>query len=208
MIQELSHQLDSWRHLLPAALQWSDEERFAHPDDGTPHNPKKMMFVPDEGPGRAADYRFNIEISTAQLRSRYYYARFMMYRPFVYKAMHFPELMTAADAGYAGACLQAAMLWPICMSPCRDRKRLLPVLFSWTQNFLGVLLILRMTMEHPVLMRIREQYCDEEEFRLTVLLLLDWIIDMKQMEGIGAWGWKVLKQLYPDALEAAGRFAS
>lgn len=35
-------------------------------------------------------HKYNLDVVTGQLRTRFYYARFIMYRPFVYKALHFP----------------------------------------------------------------------------------------------------------------------
>jgi hypothetical protein len=43
-------------------------------------------------------YPYVYDIQVALLRTRYYQAKYMVYRPFVYKALHFPEQMTQEDA--------------------------------------------------------------------------------------------------------------
>lgn len=131
VINELARQLESWRALLPAALQWSDADRFAYPSANSLYTrrPSMPLFtVTKESMRNEQSFSAILDILTAQLRSRYYYARFMIYRPFIFKALHYSELMSPEDRQLAGRCLQSALLWPIAMSTCKDRKRLVPVL--------------------------------------------------------------------------------
>jgi hypothetical protein len=51
-------------------------------------------------------YPYFYDIQVALLRTRYYQAKYMIYRPFVYKALHFPEQMTQEDAEGAAECLR------------------------------------------------------------------------------------------------------
>lgn len=51
--------------------------------------------------------------------------------------------------------LQSCLKWPITLAPSSRRKRLVPYLFCWSQNFTGILLILHLTRVHPVLHQIR-----------------------------------------------------
>jgi hypothetical protein len=98
VIREMARQLDSWRSLLPRPLQWLDSDMLDFPNfDPTSRRPNEPLFSPDQG-SVPIGHRYNLDVVTAQLRTRFYYARFMMFRPFVYKALHFPELMTADDA--------------------------------------------------------------------------------------------------------------
>ncbi len=149
----------------------------------------------DQGPVPIG-HKYNLDVVNAQLRTRFYYARFMMYRPFVYKALHFPELMTADDASCCALAIKSACLWPIAMAPPKNKKRLVPHLFAWTQNFMGILLILRMTTENECLRRICESQVNQEDIRKTVSLMLEWIQDVKQMCGVADWSWRVLEPLY------------
>ena len=196
VIRELARQLDSWRSLLPRPLQWADNDKFDFPNsDPTSRRPNEALFSPDQGPVPIG-HKYNLDVVTAQLRTRFYYARFMMYRPFVYKALHFPELMNEDDANCCALAIKSACLWSICMAPPKNKKRLLPHLFAWTQNFMGILLILRMTTENECLQRICESRVNHEDIQKTASLMLDWVRDVKQLDGIAEWSWRLLEPLY------------
>ena len=196
VIRELARQLDSWRSLLPRPLQWSDEDRCDFPNtDPTQRRPNEPLFTPDQGPVPIS-HRYNLDVVTAQLRTRFYYARFIMYRPFVYKALHFPELMTQDDVTCCALAIKSACLWPIAMAPPKHKKRLVPHLFAWTQNFMGILLILRMTTENEFLKQICDSQVSRDEIELTMRLMLEWIRDVRQMCGIADWSWRLLEPLY------------
>ncbi|KAF2808702.1 uncharacterized protein BDZ99DRAFT_389599 [Mytilinidion resinicola] len=202
IINELKTQLDDWRHALPVALQWHDADRFAYPNhSGSRGVPGAQQVLFRFNQGTAESWRGNIlDIITAQLRSRYYYAEFMVYRAFVFKALHHPNSMTHEDKEMAARCLRSALLWPIAMWPCKSRKRLVPVLFAWTQNFIGVLLVLRMLTVDKCLHDIMGHYLDQGEVEQTVMLLLDWMRDVKQIDGIAEWSWTFLERLYDDVV--------
>lgn len=119
-----------------------------------------------------------------------------MYRPFVYKALHFPELMSEDDETCCALAIKSACSWSILMAPPKDKKRLVPHLFAWTQNFLGVLLILRMTTENDYLGQICQSQVNEGEIQTAASLMLDWIKDVKQLCGIADWAWGILQPLY------------
>jgi hypothetical protein len=75
----------------------------------------------------------------------------------------------------------------------------LPIPFSQslrTQNLIGILLILRMRHENDCLARICAERVNPEEISRSVGLMLDWIRDMRQVDGIANWGWTVLEPLY------------
>ena len=196
VIRELARQLDSWRSLLPRPLQWSDNDKFDFPSaDPNSRRPNEPMFNLDQG-AVAIGHKYNLDVVTAQLRTRFYYARFMMYRPFVYKALHFSELMTADDANCCALAIKSACLWSIAMAPPKNKKRLVPHLFAWTQNFLGILLILRMTTENECLRRICESQVNHEDIESTVTMMLEWVRDVKQVDGVADWTWRILEPLY------------
>ncbi|KAK5162475.1 hypothetical protein LTR04_003649 [Oleoguttula sp. CCFEE 6159] len=196
MIKELARQLESWRNLLPHALQWSDSEKYDFPSFGSnSRRPTEPLFAPDQG-AVPINHKYNLDTVTAQLRTRFYYARFMIYRPFVYKALHFAELMTADDVECTALCIESACCWPLAMPPTKNKKRLVPYLFAWTQNFLGILLILRMSTENPCLRQICEERVNRDEMETAAGLMLDWIRDIRQVDGIAEWSWKILEPLY------------
>ena len=198
VIREMVRQLDSWRALLPRPLQWSDNDKFDFPaTDPTARRPNEPLFCPDQGP-IPIGHKYNLDVVTAQLRTRFYYARFMMYRPFVYKALHFPELMTPDDCSCCALAIKSACLWPLAMAPPKNKKRLVPHLFAWTQNFLGILLILKMTSANECLRRIVEEggVVGRQEIDMTIRLMLEWVRDVRQVDGIAEWGWGILEPLY------------
>ncbi|KAG8630423.1 hypothetical protein KVT40_002042 [Elsinoe batatas] len=196
LINELARQLESWRTYLPQALQWSDADTHSFPNVNplARRQPSPLFTVQDNG--EPVTHRYNLDIVTGHLRTRFYYARYMIYRPFIFKALHFPEAMTPDDASYCALAIQSACMWPLAMSPCKNKKRLVPHLFTWTQNFVGILLIMRMTSESECLRRICEERVNMRDMQLTVGLMLEWIADMKEVDGIAEWSWGLLEPLF------------
>lgn len=198
VVREMVRQLDSWRALLPRPLQWSDSDKFDFPaSDPTNRRPNEPLFSVDQGP-IPIGHKYNLDVVTAQLRTRFYYARFMMYRPFVYKALHFPELMTPDDANCCALAIKAACLWPLSMAPPKNKKRLVPHLFAWTQNFMGILLILRMSTVNDCLREIVQEggVVGRQEIDMSIRLMLEWVRDVRQVDGIAEWSWAILEPLY------------
>lgn len=192
----MARQLDSWRSLLPRQLQWLDNEMFDFPyTDSGKRKPLDQLFAPDQG-GVPTRHRYNLDIATAYLRTRFYYARYLLYRPFVFKVLHFPELLTKDDADCAAASIRSALMWPMVMAPPKDKKRLVPFLFTWTQSFISILLVLEMTRVNTALRNICENRIDPEHVQTTVGLMLDWLRDVKQFDGIAAWSWEILQPLF------------
>ncbi|KAI6880633.1 hypothetical protein KC334_g16761 [Hortaea werneckii] len=139
---------------------------------------------------------FNLDIVTAGLQTRFYYARLMVHLPFVYKALHFPTEMTLSDMEKCLIAIQSACDWPLAVAPPRNKKRLVPHLFAWTQNFIGVLLLLRMSMTESNLHAFCKGRIREARITLAATLMLDWLYDMRQVDPIAAWGWQMLEPLF------------
>ena len=94
---------------------------------------------------------------------------------------------------------QSCLKWPLLLSPTSRRKRLIPWLFGWSQNFLGILLIIHMTQINPMLRDIRTQLCGprfEAEVNESVDLMLDWIRDLKSSDAIARWCYRILQPIY------------
>lgn len=200
MIKELAHQLELWRSLLPTSLQWTDESRHDFPDlsDSMDHRSQEQLFVLDQG-RHPVSHQFSLDIATGQLRTRFYYARFTIYRPFLYKVLHHPAIITPQDAEYCALAVASACLWPLAMAPARNKKRLVPHLFTWTQNFIGILLMLFVATKEYTLRQICDEKVDREVMEQTAMLLLDWVQDIKQVDDIAAWAWKILEPLCTDS---------
>lgn len=199
IIREMAHQLDSWRSLLPQPLQWTENAILDLPGGrSTTPRPEELLFSttgPRLGP---IGHRHNLDIVNAQLRTRFYYARFMLFRPFIYKALHSPKSVTTDDADCCALAIESACLWPMSMAPPKDKKRLVPHQFTWTQNMIGVLLILRMTQEEGVLKQLCEGRINRDDLDSTIVLLLNWVKDVKQVDGIAEWSWNILEPLFAE----------
>jgi hypothetical protein len=144
-------------------------------------------------------YSYALDVQVALLRSRYYYTKYLIHRPFLYKALHYPDAMVHEDAVGVAECLKSMLKWPVAMSPTCRHKRLVPCLFFFTQNFFGILVLLHLTTTVPILRRIRSTLCGER-FELdageTVGLYLDWLRDLKAIDPGAAWHWEVVKAIY------------
>lgn len=128
-LTQLAGQLEQWRSLLPRDLRWKESEpasfplsslqpSFSSPLD--PHLGIALRPPRQEHPGQelfAADmnaepivFPYVYDIQVALLRTRYYYARYMVHRPYVYKALHFPDHMTQEDAEGVAECLKVCQM--------------------------------------------------------------------------------------------------
>ena len=78
------------------------------PRQGQPGNPLGPLFTSDLD-SEPVQYPYAYDVQVALLRAtRYYCAKYMVYRPFVYKALHFPEQMTQEDAEGVAECLRVS----------------------------------------------------------------------------------------------------
>jgi hypothetical protein len=179
VIAELGRQLDSWRALLPDAIQWRDSDRLRMGDETV-----------------VLTHEINSNTLAAELHTRFHYARHILYRPFVYKALHFPELLTADDVDYCVLAVQAACLWPVFFPPPKDRKRLVPHLFAWTNGSIGVLLIMRMIRVNETLRGVCEGRVSEREVDETVAVILDWLEGIRRFDAIAEWAWTVFEPMF------------
>ncbi|KAG9242385.1 hypothetical protein BJ878DRAFT_535930 [Calycina marina] len=211
----LASQLGEWRSILPAKLQWDEDQPESFPVLQRQAMDKFMKQVdpnltPQTGHGdrnlftadlnaQYIDYPYVYDIQVALLRTRYYYAKYMVYRPYVYKALHFPNLIQEEDAQGVAECLRCCIKWPLALSPASRHKRMIPYLFCWSQNFLTILIIVHMTQHNDMLRNIRAQLAGprfEAEIDATVETMIDWIRDLKNSDPISSWCWKILASIY------------
>lgn len=94
LISELWRQLQAWRQHLPPALNWNDDDLRRDTEPAT--TPTAWQHaVPDE------PAEFNLldsrTVLNASLQTRYKYAQYLMWRPYIYKVLHFPNLITEED---------------------------------------------------------------------------------------------------------------
>jgi hypothetical protein len=193
LCQELVHQLDLWRDALPQKLQWSDNDRFDF-EEVEPLSTALLScsFSPLQnlGPG-VIDH--NTDIVVAQLRTRFYHARFSICRPFIYKALHLPQLMTADDRVKCAFAIDAACLWPLSLAPPKNKKYLIPHLFSWTQNFLAMIFVLRMCGKSRYLRDVcHERGVAEDDRESAISSMIRWLEDVRQVDEIADWSIRLL----------------
>ncbi|KAI1459356.1 hypothetical protein F4805DRAFT_78538 [Annulohypoxylon moriforme] len=211
MMKNMASQLDQWRGLLPVYLRWEEENPGAFSTSAEELYDDQSMYpspVPDlhtnfmfsaDLDNPPVTYPYAVDIQTANLRTRYYYVKYLIYRPFIFKALHHPEQVTHDDAEGIAECLKAMLKWPITMSPTCFHKRLIPCLFFWSQNLLGVLLILHLTQKVPILVRIRTSLMGtkfDQDANETAVLCIDWIRDLKDTDATSLWCWEILKGVY------------
>jgi hypothetical protein len=108
--------------MLPRDIQWAEDDpaSFPSPQQADPGNINKtldpnlsldpaqsrMPLFSTDLDKEPIQYPYVYDIQVALLRTRYYQAKYMVYRPFVYKALHFPEQMTQEDAEGVAECLR------------------------------------------------------------------------------------------------------
>jgi len=172
---------------LPQPLQWLSSNEPGSVSDDMQLRRLDELGIPIALSSASSMKQQAYGLATAQLRTRFHYARFMLYRPFVYKALHNPEKMTAADADFCVWAIRSACRWSLAMNSIKNQKRLFPHLFAWTQTSVGTLLILRMTLKNDCLRYICDEQIDRQEISLATSILLAWLRDVKQLDGIAEW---------------------
>ncbi|KAK7987927.1 JmjC domain-containing protein [Apiospora arundinis] len=190
-IKQLAMQLDRWRGMLPSHLCWQDDPAntgHVYPPP-VPSMHDSFVFTADlDAP--PVIYPFAADIQAAILRTRYYYVKFLLHRPYIYKALHHPESMTHEDAEGVAIALKSTL---------RNQKRLIPCLYCWSQKFLAVLLILHLSQQVPILARIRATHLGDRfntDAKQTTALYIDWIRDLKDIDPTALWCWSILKEVY------------
>lgn len=124
-LKQLSAKLAQWRGLLPQELQWADDNPLSFPTlqsanlesfdqsldpnlSPSVHNSGYALFTADLD-SEPAYYQYMYDVQVALLRSRYYYTKYVVHQPFVYKALHYPEQLTEDDARGVAECLQVRL---------------------------------------------------------------------------------------------------
>lgn len=160
---------------------------------------QQMLLITTSLDAVPIPYPYTDNIHGAMLRTRYYLAKLVLYRPFIFKALHHPARMVQEDFDGVAQCLRACLKWPIIAALSSSRKRLIPCLLFWTQNILGALVILHLSRQVPILLNIRTTLCGDSfelEARETVDLYLEWLRDLSPVDRAAEWAWDVVSCLY------------
>jgi hypothetical protein len=97
IVQELSQQLSDWRSHLPAAIAWNDDQSVETMEDtymSDFNQATGKQSGPDPGLTEVICFR---AVLNAALRTRYKYAEFLIWRSYIYRALHVPGDLTIYD---------------------------------------------------------------------------------------------------------------
>jgi hypothetical protein len=109
--------------MLPRDLQWPEDDPTSFPapqpanltgfgrqlDPNLSRSSGQQTNLPlftSDLDSEPVHYPYVYDVQVALLRTRFYYAKYIVYRPLVYKALHFPDQMTQEDAEGAAECLR------------------------------------------------------------------------------------------------------
>lgn len=200
MVREFARRLDNWQTTLPQPLRWSS---FDQPHETASTKETELHEVEDVNVSESLVSTQELQHQTsgilkAQLRTRFYYARSMLYRPFIYKAVHESEQMTAVDIDFCALAIRSSCAWPLSISTVQKQKRLFPHLFSWTQTSVETLLLLRMALKDDCLRDICHEQVMLEEIEAAQSILEHWLHDVGQLDGVAEWACSFLGAIDKD----------
>lgn len=191
MTSDLILDLDAWRLTLPMPLRWADDGRYSHnalsPNWplGTPPSPETDIRM------RLSDTCLNIGL--ANLQTRYYQARSLLLRPYLYRMMFGPLSPRSNDRVHCGQALQSMLWWPLFVAPSKDMKRLVPHHSTWTQGAIDNLRLFALIRHNDGLKRLCEECVDLRLLRATVAHNICWLADLSFMNGLAGWAWELLR---------------
>jgi hypothetical protein len=118
MADELRHQLEQWAVNQPDLIKVATETSLAAKYDSPAHI-----------------------VASSLLKMRYRVGIFHIGRPFLYKAIQQPFLITQADLKICADALSYAMDWPLALDPCVGLPSFMPLKFFIAGQMFGQLLI-------------------------------------------------------------------
>jgi hypothetical protein len=112
--------------------------------------------------------------------------------------------MTDNDRKECVLAVRIACFWPSCLLPLADRNHLLPHLFSWTQTFLSMTLLLRACR----LFESFEGFGDEsgelqEHVERSVDLMIAWLEGIRHEDRVADWGLRVFEACFVPYLDSS-----
>ena len=80
------------------------------------------------------------------------------------------------------------------MRELNEKKRLIPYMFTWTQTFLGILLILNALWKNGILQDVIEEGAvDRLQLDDATATMLVWMEDASPIDSMAEWSWPLLK---------------
>lgn len=183
--------MQRWREHLPPALQWTESTALEIPSEQIESS---AIVLKADG---IVYKMISVDlILTASLQTRYRYAEYLIWRPYIYKALHSEDSVTGYDLTGCEKAIMACTQWPITLPLFQERKRLLPHLFEYSHAFFGVLILLHICSFNKVLRPLLEAPETYTRVERSKTLLLEWLSDMKEIHPVANWGWQLIRLLY------------
>ncbi|PCH00765.1 Hypothetical protein PENO1_046240 [Penicillium occitanis (nom. inval.)] len=123
---ELHKQVEEWRKNLPSAIQFSEKNSDTTLNDdrspsisGTARTPTSLAVL----------------VADSMLRARYRICKFHIGRPYLYKALRTPALLTDEDYEQIRSGLRFAMDWPMIRGVFRLMRSCIPIRFAFCSQY-------------------------------------------------------------------------
>jgi len=195
LIQELSQQLTNWRRYLPAAIAWDDDQSI----EAVENMDMSASGYAYHGEGGVGPSMINSKsILNATLRTRYKYAEYLIWRPYIYRALEVPSEMTRDDVECCYKAYKACSMWPLTSTTFQSQRRLIPHLYEYTHTLFGILVLFYVSSFSMALRPILESDHLFKEIETTKALCLAWIRDMKVVHPVANWCWHQLRIMYGE----------
>lgn len=203
VLGEMSRQLEAWRNALPSSLRWVDmypplvspDIDLLDPRDARDDQAQSPQGSTQRGT-KAINSESGLELIKAMLQARYYHAQGTLHLVSVYRAIHHEQPISADNAGGFVAAIRSACDLSFAIEPLRGKKRLVPHQFTWIQSFTGSLLILRVVSDNSQLRALCQGAMPEGQIQRAESIMLGWLRDMIQIDGIAKWSWQILEPVY------------
>lgn len=123
---ELQNQVEEWRKNLPSAIQFSENS-----DTTSNHNASSPCIASTSRTPRS----LAVLVADSMLRARYRICKFHIGRPYLYKALRTPHLLTDEDFEQIRSGLRYSMDWPIIQGIFRQMKSCIPIKFAFCSQY-------------------------------------------------------------------------
>lgn len=198
VLREMSRQLEAWRNALPASLRWLDvDPPLINSDVNSVHSKDDHDTRRSQSSAQAESASINssagLELIKVMLQARYYHAEGTLHLVSVYRAIHHERPVSPDHTGGFVAAIRSACHLSFAIEPLRGKKRLVPHQFTWIQSFTGALLILRVVSDNPQLRALCQGGVPERQIQRAESIMLEWVRDMIQIDGIAKWSWQILE---------------
>jgi len=193
LVTELSMQLELWRDHLPIPLQWTESTALrltTHLD-----HPETVLLRAEGIPYKMLGAEL---ILTASLQTRYKLAQYLIWRPYIYKALHFEGSITSYDLRNCEKAILACTEWPLTLALYQGSKRLLPHLYEYSYTFFGILVLFHVCSFSKGLRPLLDVPETRDLVERSKALFLQWMCEMEAIHPVAHWCWQLIRLMYAD----------